>query len=139
MRNRYRFAALRACADSALVSSETASARFFAMLAVVQTGRRIHSPRTLDELAAELADGRYWLAQKRVVAKGRTRLFAGAFAIARKAEWIEFIAGAIDNGDLREMLIAAERNDGGPNRVVHVGEDGRFDIYMPTPGRSDPQ
>ncbi|QWF18860.1 hypothetical protein [Lysobacter capsici] len=133
MRNLYRFAALRACADSALVSSELASARFFAMLAVVHNPSRTHSPRTLDALAAELADGRYWLAQKRVVAKGRTRRFAGAFAIARKPELIEFLAGAIDSGDLREMLIAAEREDGepNPNPVVQVGEDGRFDIYAP--------
>jgi hypothetical protein len=138
MRNLYRFAALRACADSAPVSSETASARFFAMLAVIETGRRTDSPRTLDALATELADGRYWLAQKLVVAKGRTRRFAGAFAIARKPELIEFLAGAIDQGDLREMLIAAEWTDGEPNLVVHVGEDGSFAIHTPASAYINP-
>lgn len=131
MRNLYRFAALRACADGAPVSSEMASARFFAMLAVIESGHRTHSPQTLDALASELADARYWLAQKLVVAKGRVRRFAGAFAIARKPELIEFIASAIEHGDLREMLIAAEQVDGEPDRVVHVGEDASFDIYAP--------
>lgn len=138
MRNLYRFAALRACADSAPVSSETASARFFAMLAVTHHANTIRSPRTLDALAAELADGRYWLAQKLVVAKGRTRRFAGAFAIARKPELIEFLAGAIDRGDLREMLIAAEWTDGEPNLVVHVGENGSFAIHTPASAYIDP-
>lgn len=138
MRNLYRFAALRACADNAPVSDEIASARFFAMLAVIETGRRTHSPQTLDALAAELADGRYWLAQKLVVAKGRTRRFAGAFAIARKPELIEFLAGAIDSGDVREMLIAPEWRDGDPNPVVHVGEDAGFDIHTPTSTRIGP-
>lgn len=134
MRDRFRFDSLRRDEDGTPLSDEAASAIFFRMLAALEGGAPIRQLETVAALAAAIAEGRYRVAHKRVSVKGKERRFAGAFAIARKRELIEYLAAAMAEGDLREMLIAPEPSqDAAADWVLHVDEDAQLLFYAALP------
>jgi len=130
MRDRFRFDSLRRADGGASVSDEAASAIFFSMLAALDGGDPVRRLQTVAALAAALPDGRYFVAHKRVSVKGRSRRFAGAFAIAHKRELVGFVAAALAEGDLRELLVAPEPSpDAVADWVLHIDEDAQFLFY----------
>lgn len=130
MRSRYRLDALPRAGGIDAPSAEAASAIFFAMHDLLRDGRIERRLETLEALAAALPDGPCCVAHRLIQSKGKARRFAGAFALAQRAELIGFLRAAIAGRDLRELLVGPAPG-AALEWVVHIDEDAQFLRYAP--------
>jgi hypothetical protein len=102
MRSQYKFTDLK---KETVVTLYTPEEIFYRMYNLLLTGKLTLSTEDLSIISESIPDGKYWIAQKTFITKGKKSFFAGHLFCAYKEEIIKFIQLSIEEHDLRNLIM----------------------------------